>query len=73
MNIFVVLKWSLSSFSSLQFPGDDSEEQVMCVAMLVCEWVLLILKLNLSQNYNRGQTSLFFLSNLNIEVLHMQL
>lgn len=37
VNIFVVLKWSLSSFSSLQFPGDDSEEQVMCVAMLVCE------------------------------------
>lgn len=53
-SISVVLKMSLSSFSILQFPGEYSEEQVMCAS--VCAWgqVFLIVHFRLSQNLNGG-------------------
>lgn len=41
------------------------------MAMIVCEQMFLILQLLLSQNCNRGQTSLFLGGvNLNIGALH---
>lgn len=60
-------------FSRPQFPGGNSEEQVMCVAAFVYERLFLILLLICSQICNGGLTFFFFLTNFNFESRHTQL